>query len=91
MGNSNNIINEIYDFLSESNLIPRSVTTNKKEGELLKKLEYLHNSNILSDTDYDELHALFCSAIFENELNGFVSGIYLSEKLKSEFNKNYIL
>lgn len=90
MEKSENIINEVYNFLSESNFIPRKLSTNKKESDLLKKLDELHCQNILSDADYNDLFALFCKAISENEISGFVSGIYIAEKIKREFNENYI-
>lgn len=82
MINTEEFIKDLYFFLQENKYIPNTLSTDK-ERSLFRKLEKLHIQNSLSDNDYKTLTELCCGALYEYELNGFTSGIYLSKILAS--------
>lgn len=79
MTDTENFVNELYCFLQENRYIDKTSNAYRKEMFLFKKLEKIHNSNSLSDNDYNDLNKLCLDAIFENEISVFISGIYFSK------------
>lgn len=79
MINTEDFINELYWFLQENRYIDKTPNAYRKEMFLLKKLENLHDNSSLSDSNYNDLNKLCLDAIFENEISGFISGIYFSK------------
>lgn len=73
MINTDDFINKLYWFLQENRYIDKTTNASQKEMYLFKKLEKIHNSGSLSDSDYNDLNKLCLDAIFENEISSFIS------------------
>lgn len=72
-------INELYWFLQENRYIDKTQNASRKEIFLFNKLEKMQNSGSLSHNDYTDLTSLCRDALYENEISGFLAGIYISK------------
>ena len=83
MLNTENFINSLYWFLQENRYINKTSNAAQKEISLFNKLEKMKNTGLLSPDDYTNLTTLCYNTLFENEISGFIAGIYISRILNS--------
>lgn len=76
-------INQLYWFLKENRYIDKTPNAAREEMFLFQKLEKTQNSGSLSQDDYNNLTTLCYNALYENEISGFIAGIYLSKIINS--------
>lgn len=79
MINTDDFMKDTYWFLQEQKYIQKTEASSHKEWKLINKLNKLHNSGSLSDNDYNDLSALCYDAFLYDEINGFLSGIYIAK------------
>lgn len=72
-------INQLYWLLKENRYIDKTPKAYQKEMFLFNKLEKIQNSGSLSNDDYNKLTTLCYDALYENEISGFIAGIYVSK------------
>lgn len=79
------LIIEIYIFLQEKGIIPKSKKTDDIENKLYHKVAQLVQDKIISIADESELDDLISDALTANEINGFIAGIYLLKNIFGKF------
>lgn len=86
--NEKRLIGELYYFLKENEFIPRDKEIEKIEVRLFRELEQLRKKEFLSETEFNEFEEVCERALIENEINGFIAGLYIVNKLKNEIKFN---
>ncbi len=81
LGNYKELIREVYFFLKDNKIIPISESAQNLEKDFFYKTEQLFFNKVLTEEQSSELNDFFAKASLENELAGFIAGIYLTKNL----------